>query len=103
MPHVSEATRRATLPARERVARQLNAGAASVNAYSVGDTTTPFGGFKTSGFGGSTRASTRIASTPRPGPSGSSAPGAELARDRRWEPSAGRTCPARPAGPMLPS
>jgi len=33
-------------------ARQINAGTVSINAYSEGDITTPFGGFKQSGFGG---------------------------------------------------
>lgn len=33
-----------------RMARQLNAGTVSVNCYSEGDITTPFGGFKQSGF-----------------------------------------------------
>jgi gamma-glutamyl-gamma-aminobutyraldehyde dehydrogenase len=33
-------------------ARQLNAGTVSVNCYSEGDISTPFGGFKQSGFGG---------------------------------------------------
>jgi len=35
-----------------RVARALKAGTVSVNCYSEGDITTPFGGFKQSGFGG---------------------------------------------------
>ncbi len=35
-----------------RVARQLQAGTISVNCYSEGDITTPFGGYKHSGFGG---------------------------------------------------
>ena len=35
-----------------RMARALKAGTVSVNAYSEGDLTTPFGGFKASGFGG---------------------------------------------------
>ncbi len=35
-----------------RVARDLRAGVVGVNAYSEGDMTTPFGGFKMSGFGG---------------------------------------------------
>ena len=35
-----------------RAARTLRAGTVSVNAYSEGDITTPFGGFKESGFGG---------------------------------------------------
>jgi len=35
-----------------RVARALRAGVVGVNAYSEGDITTPFGGYKESGFGG---------------------------------------------------
>src|SRR5262249_14874557 len=35
-----------------RVAQQLRAGTVGVNCYSEGDLTTPFGGFKQSGFGG---------------------------------------------------
>ncbi|CAB4954882.1 unannotated protein [freshwater metagenome] len=35
-----------------RIARRLEAGTVSVNCYSEGDNTTPFGGFKQSGFGG---------------------------------------------------
>jgi len=35
-----------------RVARALRAGVVGVNAYSEGDMTTPFGGYKLSGFGG---------------------------------------------------
>ena len=35
-----------------RAARTLRAGTVSVNAYSEGDITTPFGGYKESGFGG---------------------------------------------------
>ncbi|MEO5965262.1 MAG: aldehyde dehydrogenase, partial [Candidatus Limnocylindrales bacterium] len=35
-----------------RVARDLKAGVVGVNAYSEGDITTPFGGYKLSGFGG---------------------------------------------------
>jgi len=35
-----------------RVARSVKAGTVSVNAYSEGDVTTPFGGYKESGFGG---------------------------------------------------
>ncbi len=35
-----------------RVARDLRAGVVGVNAYSEGDMTTPFGGYKMSGFGG---------------------------------------------------
>jgi gamma-glutamyl-gamma-aminobutyraldehyde dehydrogenase len=34
------------------IARRLEAGTVSVNCYSEGDNTTPFGGFKQSGFGG---------------------------------------------------
>jgi gamma-glutamyl-gamma-aminobutyraldehyde dehydrogenase len=35
-----------------RVARAIKAGTVSVNCYSEGDVTTPFGGYKESGFGG---------------------------------------------------
>ncbi|MPY56570.1 aldehyde dehydrogenase family protein [Streptomyces spongiae] len=35
-----------------RLAREIEAGVVSVNAYSEGDITTPFGGWKQSGFGG---------------------------------------------------
>jgi gamma-glutamyl-gamma-aminobutyraldehyde dehydrogenase len=35
-----------------RVARAIRAGTISVNCFSEGDTTTPFGGFKQSGFFG---------------------------------------------------
>jgi len=35
-----------------RVARDLHAGVVGVNAYAEGDNTTPFGGYKLSGFGG---------------------------------------------------
>jgi 4-(gamma-glutamylamino)butanal dehydrogenase len=35
-----------------RVARQIRAGVVAVNCYSEGDMTTPFGGYKLSGFGG---------------------------------------------------
>jgi gamma-glutamyl-gamma-aminobutyraldehyde dehydrogenase len=35
-----------------RVARAIRAGTVSINAYSEGDITTPFGGYKESGFGG---------------------------------------------------
>ena len=35
-----------------RVARAVRAGTVGVNAYSEGDVTTPFGGYKESGFGG---------------------------------------------------
>ena len=35
-----------------RYARELQAGTVSVNCYSEGDITTPFGGYKLSGFGG---------------------------------------------------
>lgn len=35
-----------------RMARQIQAGTVAVNGYGEGDITTPFGGFKTSGFGG---------------------------------------------------
>ncbi|WP_307832122.1 aldehyde dehydrogenase [Prauserella cavernicola] len=40
------------LNAAHRVARALRAGTVSVNCYSEGDITTPFGGYKMSGFGG---------------------------------------------------
>jgi gamma-glutamyl-gamma-aminobutyraldehyde dehydrogenase len=35
-----------------RLARGVRAGTVAVNGYSEGDITTPFGGYKTSGFGG---------------------------------------------------
>ena len=35
-----------------RVSRALKAGTVGVNCYSEGDMTTPFGGYKQSGFGG---------------------------------------------------
>lgn len=35
-----------------RVARAIKAGTVSVNGFSEGDITTPFGGYKQSGFGG---------------------------------------------------
>jgi gamma-glutamyl-gamma-aminobutyraldehyde dehydrogenase len=35
-----------------RVAREIRAGVVAVNCYSEGDMTTPFGGYKLSGFGG---------------------------------------------------
>jgi gamma-glutamyl-gamma-aminobutyraldehyde dehydrogenase len=35
-----------------RVAREIRAGVVGVNAYAEGDMTTPFGGYKLSGFGG---------------------------------------------------
>lgn len=35
-----------------RMARRIEAGTVAVNAYGEGDITTPFGGYKTSGFGG---------------------------------------------------
>jgi gamma-glutamyl-gamma-aminobutyraldehyde dehydrogenase len=40
------------IDAAHRLARSLRAGTVSVNCYSEGDITTPFGGYKTSGFGG---------------------------------------------------
>jgi gamma-glutamyl-gamma-aminobutyraldehyde dehydrogenase len=40
------------LDAALRLARGVEAGVVSVNAYSEGDITTPFGGWKQSGFGG---------------------------------------------------
>jgi gamma-glutamyl-gamma-aminobutyraldehyde dehydrogenase len=38
--------------AAHRLARAIRAGTVSVNCYSEGDITTPFGGYKQSGFGG---------------------------------------------------
>jgi len=35
-----------------RLARAVRAGTVSVNCYGEGDITTPFGGYKMSGFGG---------------------------------------------------
>jgi 4-(gamma-glutamylamino)butanal dehydrogenase len=40
------------LDAAHRIARSLRAGTVAVNCYSEGDITTPFGGYKASGFGG---------------------------------------------------
>ena len=40
------------LDAAFRFARAIRAGTVGVNAYSEGDITTPFGGYKESGFGG---------------------------------------------------
>ena len=40
------------IDAAHRVARRLKAGTVSINCYSEGDYTTPFGGYKQSGFGG---------------------------------------------------
>lgn len=40
------------LDAALRLAHGIEAGVVSVNAYSEGDVTTPFGGWKQSGFGG---------------------------------------------------
>jgi gamma-glutamyl-gamma-aminobutyraldehyde dehydrogenase len=34
------------------MARAIRAGTVTVNCYGEGDVTTPFGGYKTSGFGG---------------------------------------------------
>ena len=36
----------------QRVSRAIRAGTVSINGFSEGDITTPFGGFKQSGFGG---------------------------------------------------
>ena len=36
----------------QRVARAIQAGTVSINGFSEGDITTPFGGYKQSGFGG---------------------------------------------------
>ena len=41
-----------TLAKAHRCARALRAGTVSVNMYSEGDNSTPFGGYKQSGFGG---------------------------------------------------
>jgi gamma-glutamyl-gamma-aminobutyraldehyde dehydrogenase len=41
-----------------RLARGIQAGVVSVNAYSEGDITTPFGGWKQSGFGGAEKSTT---------------------------------------------
>jgi 4-(gamma-glutamylamino)butanal dehydrogenase len=41
-----------------RLARGIKAGVVSVNAYSEGDITTPFGGWKQSGFGGAEKSTT---------------------------------------------
>ncbi|MFT5399642.1 MAG: gamma-glutamyl-gamma-aminobutyraldehyde dehydrogenase, partial [Gammaproteobacteria bacterium] len=35
-----------------RMARQIKAGTVTINCYGEGDITTPFGGYKSSGFGG---------------------------------------------------
>ena len=35
-----------------RAAREIKAGTVTINCYGEGDITTPFGGFKQSGFGG---------------------------------------------------
>ena len=35
-----------------RMARAIKAGTVSINCFSEGDSTAPFGGFKQSGFGG---------------------------------------------------
>jgi gamma-glutamyl-gamma-aminobutyraldehyde dehydrogenase len=36
----------------QRMARDIRAGTVTINCYGEGDITTPFGGFKLSGFGG---------------------------------------------------
>ena len=46
------------LDAALRLARGIQAGVVSVNAYSEGDITTPFGGWKQSGFGGAEKSTT---------------------------------------------
>jgi gamma-glutamyl-gamma-aminobutyraldehyde dehydrogenase len=46
------------LDAALRLARGIEAGVVSVNAYSEGDITTPFGGWKQSGFGGAEKSTT---------------------------------------------
>lgn len=40
------------IDAAHRIGRAVKAGTVSVNCYSEGDITTPFGGYKQSGFGG---------------------------------------------------
>ena len=48
-----------------RLSRAVRAGTVSVNCFSEGDISTPFGGFKQSGFGGKgTRASRLLTNTP---------------------------------------
>ena len=42
----------ADLDAALRLARGVRAGTVAINGYSEGDITTPFGGYRTSGFGG---------------------------------------------------
>ncbi len=42
----------ASIAKAHRYARKLRAGTVGVNTYSEGDISTPFGGFKASGFGG---------------------------------------------------
>ena len=37
---------------RSRLSREIRAGTVTVNCFGEGDVTTPFGGFKESGFGG---------------------------------------------------
>jgi gamma-glutamyl-gamma-aminobutyraldehyde dehydrogenase len=44
-----------------RLARGIEAGVVSVNAYSEGDITTPFGGWKQSGFGGAEKSTDAFA------------------------------------------
>jgi gamma-glutamyl-gamma-aminobutyraldehyde dehydrogenase len=42
----------ASLRTAHRVARDIRAGTVTVNCYGEGDLSTPFGGYKLSGFGG---------------------------------------------------
>ncbi|MFE7760492.1 aldehyde dehydrogenase family protein [Streptomyces sp. NPDC057438] len=49
------------LDAAFRLARRIEAGVVSVNAYSEGDITTPFGGWKQSGFGGAEKSTDAFA------------------------------------------
>ena len=74
-----------------RVARELRAGVVGVNAYSEGDMTTPFGGYKLSGLRRPRQvASTPTTSTPRPRRSGSSSARRRAAPARRRVGAAGR-------------
>ena len=58
-----------------RLARGVQAGVVSVNAYSEGDITTPFGGWKQSGFGGAEKSTTAFDQWTREKPSGSALAG----------------------------
>ena len=66
-----------------RVARELKAGVVGINAYSEGDMTTPFGGYKLSASAATTSRSTPTTSTPRRRRSGSSSPAADSAARAR--------------------